>query len=365
MQLKVILSILIFYAPGILSPVYSQLDIWDGLNQLHLEFTEEDNRELKRVEQQREIAYRLIARAVESESLPDLEIAFDELFTAGLTFFEIYDKNSRTERGKHPEEIMDELDRPVKLERMARDYIDKSKVLIDEAENYDEISRSEQLYWMAFDLKQLALLHKGRALRLYQDLPFVYFYQWEDDVTLMTGTPERIIRVINYDTEETAIPGQKDDRLSGQIREPVAQPAGQTREPGAQPAGQTREPVAQPAGQTREPVAQPAGQTRGSDRQNQQSPGRLPETNELYYIVQIAAHDREIPDSDLNKIYSGQRTINMIREDGWYKYFLGPCSSFEEADRIMKSLSTRNVFIAAYFEGKRIPVGEARKKEKR
>jgi hypothetical protein len=289
-----------------LYPAVMQLDIWPYLKQLKPDISDIDLVRTSEIERHKENASELISKAVEEENREFMERAYRELFLATRDLFEIYSQHCKTERDGLPDMSLPDLDRPVQLERRAQEKINKSDILRNEAGNMQDLTRARTFYGMAFDLDQLALLNIARALRIYQDFPFVYAYKWEDDFTAMDSTPDRIIRVI-----ETGKEGE-------------------------------------PEGIDREEIKIP-------EEENLQSPGGL------IYIIQIAAHINEIPDNELRKIYNGGRQVKMMHEDNWYKYYLGPYTTFEEAEIVMKSLPMRNVFVAAYYDGKRIDIGEARK----
>lgn len=282
----------------------SQLDIWDNLNQLRLEFPEYDNQVLSRIEQQKERADLLISGAVKIGDRVILEEGFAELFSACRDLFDLYDRYCVAERDRIPVEILgDILERPAALEVHAADNMRSAEILINEVSEADELDRTRSLYMMAYDLMQLSLLRKGRALRIYQDFPVIHSYRWDEDFTVMDGEPAGVIKVIEY---------EKDLQ-----------------------------------------TAADSGLPHGD---------QIPSSG-VAYIVQIAAHTDKIPEEKLNSIYRGDKIINMLREDNWYKYFFGPFPNFEEAEKVMKSVGISSSFIAAYLDGKRINVADAVKWE--
>ncbi len=280
----------------------AQLDIWSNLKQLQLGFSDPDSVTIGQIEHRKENASGLVEKAIEEEDNEYIKRAFNELFTASRDLFDVYDQYCKNEREKLSAIPPSEIDRPVKLERRAQEKISKSEIIRSEADNINEFTKLVQMFLVAFDLEQLALLNKGRALRVYQDFPVVYSYQWEYDFTSMEGTPTGITRVIN--TGEELHEGQEE---------------------------------------------------------------KIPEAKQpgkgISYIIQIAAHVSEIPQNALREIYKGDLPVKMMVEDNWYKYYLGPFDTFKEAGSVMSSLGLNNVFLAAYLNGQRISVGEARKKQ--
>jgi hypothetical protein len=308
MYLKTHLTIMLMLAMTFSKsyPVSAQLDIWSNLKQLQLGFSERDSIRIGQIEHQKENARGLIEKAIEEEDNEYIKRAFNELFTASRELFDLYDHYCITERQKLSGIAPSEIDRPVRLERRAQAKISKSEIIRSEAEDINESPRLAQMCLVAYDLEQLALLNKGRALRMYQDFPAVYSYQWDSDFTSMEGTPTGIIRYVN--TVEKSHEGQEEEILQW------------------------------------------------DDHTNQPGEG-------ITYIIQIAAHTNEIPGDALRDIYQGDRAVKMMVENNWYKYYLGPFDTFKEAGSVMSSLGLNNVFVAAYLNGQRISVGEARKKQ--
>jgi hypothetical protein len=309
----------------------SQLDIWDHLKELPHEFSEADRERIIDIDFQKRISEKLVAEYVSEEDREYLERAFNELFTAGLALFEIYDLYCRTARDALSDNFQPELERPLALERRARDKFEKSAILKNEAAGTENIETAKKIYLAAFDLEQIALLHKARALLIYQDFPSIYSYQWEQDYTILATSPERRIRVIEAD------PGIGQD--------PVPyQPEGNDGETGRIEATRvSRETVVSPAAL--------AGQQSGM-------PGEG-----IAWIIQIAAHRRQITENELKGLFSGDHPVHFLIEDNWYKYYLGQYRTFEEAEGIMKTLGLTNAFIVAYLNGQRISTGEARRRQ--
>lgn len=302
--MKPLLIIIFLILNSFSSKLYSsepQLDIWSNLKNLHLEFSDRDQKRLTRIEQRKDNAEGLIAQASSSENREDMGKAFNELFTASRELYDIYERYCKSERDDLPGTLPPELDRAFELESNAQENLNKAEILKDEAENTEELTSAKNIYMMAYDLEQMALLNLGRALRIYQDYPVMYAYDWDDDITIMEDSPERVVRVIKDDDEETVQQEESND-TSG-IKESF---------------------------------------------------------EGITYIVQIAAHIREIPEEEIREIYSGNKEVKLMREDNWYKYYFGPYATFEKAEEVMKSLDITNVFIAAYLDGNRIGIGEAR-----
>ncbi|MCB2220044.1 MAG: SPOR domain-containing protein [Bacteroidetes bacterium] len=82
----------------------------------------------------------------------------------------------------------------------------------------------------------------------------------------------------------------------------------------------------------------------------------------IEFRVQILASREEL-NSNSNK-FMGKHDIKHFEEEGWYKYYVGPYSEFEEAKRSrteLKEAGLKDAFITAYRGTKRISVEDALK----
>lgn len=78
---------------------------------------------------------------------------------------------------------------------------------------------------------------------------------------------------------------------------------------------------------------------------------------DIIYRVQIAADKAELSQRALQRIYYGNKSVEMIEEDGWYKYSVGDFASYAEANKFRKSCNVKNAFIVAYRKGQRFLPG--------
>ncbi len=84
-----------------------------------------------------------------------------------------------------------------------------------------------------------------------------------------------------------------------------------------------------------------------NERQAQQVPGDA----DVIYRVQIAANKTELSQRALQNIYMGNKSVEMLEEDGWYKYSVGDFSTYADANKFRKSCNVKNAFIVAYRKG--------------
>lgn len=77
------------------------------------------------------------------------------------------------------------------------------------------------------------------------------------------------------------------------------------------------------------------------------------EADEYIYRVQIAANVTQLSQRTLQKMYSGNKKVEMIEEKGWFKYSIGDFESFQEADRFRNSSGMPDAFIVRYRKGQK------------
>ena len=72
------------------------------------------------------------------------------------------------------------------------------------------------------------------------------------------------------------------------------------------------------------------------------------------YKVQIAANNSPLSQHHLKKIYDGNKKVQMVSEDDWYKYSIGDFNSYAEAEEFKRSLKITDAFVVAYTENKKV-----------
>lgn len=83
----------------------------------------------------------------------------------------------------------------------------------------------------------------------------------------------------------------------------------------------------------------------------------IPADDEVIYRVQIAANRNQLSQRALSRMYYGNKDIEMINENGWYKYSVGDFNSYDEASQFRKSSGISNAFVVAYRKGTRFKAG--------
>ncbi len=282
--------------------VDAQINIWPYLKEVDIGIPEESLEKIREADRHRQYAESLISISREADRREGIEDGFDELFSASETVIGLLDQYIDKTGKELPDPLPAEMSRPLRFRDQADRYIEMAKQLKEEAVATPDNKKAISVFFMAWDLEMVAILHKARALMLFLDFPVIYEYPWDHDFAVMSDEPRKATGIIEFKNE---VKPETD--------------------------AETRNSV-------------------------------MPETG-VHYIIQIAAHTEELSQRQLTSIYPGSEKVSVMFEDGWYKYFIGPFDFFNEAERMMKAISLRNAFIAAYHDGQRISVGEARRRE--
>ncbi|MGM0497928.1 MAG: hypothetical protein ACQESJ_08425, partial [Bacteroidota bacterium] len=87
-------------------------------------------------------------------------------------------------------------------------------------------------------------------------------------------------------------------------------------------------------------------------------------SSETVFKIQIAADEKPLSQSTLRKLYDGQKKeISRVVENGWYKYSVGDFETFDQAEDFKEKLNTRDAFIVAYENEKRVNPERSERKE--
>lgn len=89
----------------------------------------------------------------------------------------------------------------------------------------------------------------------------------------------------------------------------------------------------------------------------------IPADEEVIYRVQLSANRSELSQRALSKMYYGNKSVEMINENGWYKYSVGDFATYEEASKFRKASGISNAFVVAYRKGTRFTPGGAKPEE--
>ena len=104
-----------------------------------------------------------------------------------------------------------------------------------------------------------------------------------------------------------------------------------------------------------------------SESQTASKPARQPvvyykvDDSQPEFRVQIAASHVPLSIEQIATIYSADRTVHIIEEDGWLKYQVRAFTTYDQAWRYTHECNVENAFIGAYQSDKKIALIDARK----
>ncbi len=74
------------------------------------------------------------------------------------------------------------------------------------------------------------------------------------------------------------------------------------------------------------------------------------------YRVQIAASRYPLGYYEVKSIYTGDKTVGVIFEEGWFKYSLPGASTLSDSWEIAGNASVDGAFVVMYRKGEKIPL---------
>ena len=317
MMIKQNVYFLLLFFAGLCSIARTQVDK-EVLDEhiLHLEVNALDELRIKEAEVKLTEAAELFEKAYNhydtlnkstwsdaKKTLKDAVKKYDE----GITVkYEVYDKYTQKFLKGLSGYYYDELDRAKYYENKANNYFREARLnkkKIDLCKGfYDEFTE----YHAAFHNEMHAVLNMGRALRIYQDWPVQYDYEWDDYV--------RPAQKENPSYNLTEI-DEKNDSNRVTIYDTVLVIIMDT--------------------------------IRLDDER-------------VTFRVQIAAHRTPLSRQFLRSLYKGHEKIFMIQEEGWYKYSIGSYfTKLEEAQKTLNACGVNDAFIIGYQYGQKLEFKEA------
>lgn len=242
------------------------------------------------------------------DAYPILLKAAQKFLEGNSLKYEVYNSNCKDFFQKHKYQSPTGLDNAKHYQKEAENYIEKAQSNRRSAENYkNEYVKAYDRFFEAISLEIIAVKKEGRALQIYQDWPVHYAYQFDDDIEVDLFHP-KTVAVAKTEPPKPVVDQPKPVEVKKE-----------------------------------EPEAEPYDST------------------VIYYQVQIAAHTQPLSLKYIkDNIYIGAVKVNEIREEGWYKYTLGRYKTYDEANKLLKSINVPKAFVVAYKNGKRVPLKEVK-----
>ncbi|NBC82044.1 MAG: hypothetical protein GVY19_01555 [Bacteroidetes bacterium] len=87
------------------------------------------------------------------------------------------------------------------------------------------------------------------------------------------------------------------------------------------------------------------------EQMEQRNQSSLPK--DMRFAVQLAASKQPLSKNVISNIYNGRFPVNMVIENGWYKYQIMAGNSYENAEQIRQSTNVKGAFIVGYANGEK------------
>jgi len=170
-------------------------------------------------------------------------------------------------------------------DQKADGYMATANRMLLKRDSVHELKDYQQVSAKAFDAYSMGMIEQLRAMKIYQDFPIEYPYEWDDffkqhQIILAREEASKVSQNNEYKVEKEQV-----------VKESFKM---------------------------------------------------------IYFRVQIAAHTVQIPESQLKPLYSGKLPIQELKEGEWYKYTIGNFERYEQALELLKSCQVRKAFIVAY-----------------
>jgi hypothetical protein len=94
-----------------------------------------------------------------------------------------------------------------------------------------------------------------------------------------------------------------------------------------------------------------------TESENNKSSGEVGDKKYIYR-VQIAADRANLQQSTLQKIYNGNKKVQVLNEGGWNKYSVGDFETYGKAEEFKRTAGIENGFIVAFEIGDRLKLKE-------
>lgn len=219
--------------------------------------------------------------------------------------YEVFKKNCTEFWSKHKYDSPSGLENAKALQKEAGNYFEKAGLNRQAAASYNrEYAKAFDRFYEAISLELIAVKKEGRALQIYRDWPVHYNYVFDDDIVKNLFPKDKPAQVVVAST-----PVKKDSVIANQIKKDEPEPYDST---------------------------------------------------VVYYQVQIVAHTVPLNSSYIKmNVYNGDMPVEILKEEGWYKYVIGRYRTFEEANQLLKKVNIPKAFVVAYKNHKRVPIREA------
>ena len=284
-----VLSVLLNLLPLGLYANADSADITNITRELGLTLSKSDQRKVDKAVQLMQVANQLLETSKngtdESGSKKAFQESSDRAFGALNLVRGVYNNALDAFYKKASPIYINKFDHARYYDQHAEGYIDDASRVLRKLDSVNDIKNYYAVYANSYENVKWAIINQLRSIKIYQDFPLEYPYEWDDffrQHQIMLAREEAAKYAAHPETKKQE---QTEAKESFKV---------------------------------------------------------------IYFRVQIAAHTLKIPAEELRKIYKGNLLVQELNEDGWYKYSIGNFERYDQALELLKSCQVRKAFIVAY-----------------
>ena len=289
MYFKLLLGFLIIMLPLPVTATSDSSEIIKATRELALILGKSEHKKIDKAASLMEEAFQLLEKSKstgkETEAKNILRQASEKYTSASGIMKDVYESALETFYKKASPIFINKFDHARYYDQKAEGYLEAASKVMLKMDSVKDIESYYNIYLTAYENVSFAIINELRAVKIYQDFPIEYPYDWDDFFR-----QHQIMLAREEATKYASNPEIK---------------------------------------------AQVEKEAKESFKM-------------IYFRVQIAAHTIRIPVSELKSIYKGNLAIQELREDGWYKYSIGNFERYDQALDLLKSCQVRKAFIVAY-----------------
>ncbi|MEN8119559.1 MAG: SPOR domain-containing protein [Bacteroidota bacterium] len=96
------------------------------------------------------------------------------------------------------------------------------------------------------------------------------------------------------------------------------------------------------------------------DKDNLSEIKNVKSSKNIYFKIQVAASKESLSNENLKRIYNTDENLSSEYDNGWYKYSVRKkFKTYDEAFNYKKAMNTKNAFILAFVQERKVSVSEA------
>jgi hypothetical protein len=264
-------------------------DIAKTARELSLNLGKSEQRKVEKVNSLMVDAEKMLEQALKmtdkDKAGSQLRLSSDKCANASELLKDLYDAVVEDFYKKSNRIFINKFDHARYYDQKADGYMATAKRALQKRDSVSDLNEYRQLSANAFDAYLMAMIDQLRAMKIYQDFPIEYPYDWDDffkqhQIILAREEADKSAKNNVYKVEKEQV-----------VKESFKM---------------------------------------------------------IYFRVQIAAHTVQISESQLKPIYSGRLPVQEMKDGEWYKYTIGNFERYDQALELLKTCMVRKAFIVAY-----------------